>query len=81
MREVKYNELSELYGRDKSGISRNLKNIFSDEELNPDPIFATNAINATDGKTYQVDYYNLDDILAVGYRVNSKQATQCYNID
>ena len=70
------NQLSALFGRDKSVISRHIKNIFNDGELIPDSVVAFFATTATDGKIYQVEYYNLDAILSVGYRVNSKQATQ-----
>lgn len=70
------NQISELFGRDKSVISRHLKNIFDSKELERDSVVAKNATTASDGKTYQVDYYNLDAIISVGYRVNSKQGTR-----
>ncbi len=70
------NQLSALFDRDKSVISRHLKNIFSENELDKNSVVAKNATTATDGKSYQVEYYNLDAILSVGYRVNSKQATK-----
>ncbi|PTX18024.1 Fic/DOC family protein [Pontibacter mucosus] len=70
------NQLSELFGRDKSVVSRHLKNIFQSEELIRDAVVANFATTASDGKTYQVDYYNLDVIISVGYRVNSKRGTQ-----
>ena len=69
------NQISELFGRDKSVISRHIKNIFKSQELEPNSVVAKIATTASDGKTYQVDYYNLDVILSVGYRVDSKQAT------
>lgn len=69
------NQISDLFDRDKSVISRHLKNIFKEEELNMDTVVAKNATTASDGKTYQVEYYNLDAILSVGYRVNSKKGT------
>ncbi len=68
-------QIAQIFGRDKSVISRHLKNIFSSAELNRDSVVAKNATTATDGKTYIVEYFNLDAILSVGYRVNSKQAT------
>lgn len=68
------NQISELFGRDKSVISRHIKNIFKSQELEPNSVVAKIATTASDGKTYQVDYYNLDVILSVGYRVDSKQA-------
>lgn len=69
-------QMADLFDRDKSVISRHLRNIFKDEELGRDSVVAKNATTATDGKTYQVDYYNLDAIISVGYRVNSKKGTQ-----
>jgi prophage maintenance system killer protein len=70
------NQIAALFGRDKSVISRHLKNIFESEELNRDSVVAKNATTANDGKTYEVDYFNLDAIISIGYRVNSKQGTQ-----
>ncbi len=70
------NQIADLFGRDKSVISRHIKNVFTSGELNKDLVVAKIATTAEDGKTYQVDYYNLDVILSVGYRVDSKQATQ-----
>ncbi len=69
-------QMADLFDRDKSVISRHLRNIFRDEELGRDSVVAKNATTAADGKTYQVDYYNLDAIISVGYRVNSKKGTQ-----
>mgnify|MGYP002662061810 FL=1 len=68
-------QLEVLFDRDKSVISRHIKNIFKDEELNKNSVVAKNATTATDGKIYQVEYYNLDMIISLGYRVNSKRAT------
>lgn len=70
------NQLAQLFGRDKSAISRHLGNIFKAGELERASVVANFATTAADAKTYQVDYYNLDAILSVGYRVNSVQATQ-----
>jgi len=70
------NQISELFKRDKSVISRHTKNIFNTEELNKKAVVAKFATTASDGKVYQVDYYNLDLIISVGYRVNSKRGTQ-----
>ncbi len=70
------NQIAELFGRDKSVISRHFSNIFKEQELSKNAVVAKNATTAPDGKTYQVDYYNLDAIISVGYRVNSKQGTQ-----
>ena len=68
--------MAELFQRDKSTISRHIKNIFSEGELSPDSVVAKFATTAADGKTYQVDYYNLDVIISVGYRVKSIRGTQ-----
>lgn len=70
------NQISSLFEKDKSVISRHLKNIFTSGELVRDSVVAKNATTALDGKTYAVEYYNLDAILSVGYRVNSKRGTQ-----
>ncbi len=69
-------QLCELFGRDKSVISRHIKNIFKDNELDSNSVVAKNATTASDGKKYIVDFFNLDMIISVGYRVNSHQATQ-----
>jgi hypothetical protein len=69
-------QISQLFDRDKSVISRHFRNIFKDAELDRNSVVAKNATTATDGKTYIVEYYNLDAILSVGYRVNSNKATQ-----
>lgn len=69
-------QLAELFGRNKSTVSRHLKNIFDEEELVKDLVVAKIATTAADGKTYLVDYYNLDAIISVGYRIQSKTATQ-----
>ena len=69
-------QLAELFGRDKSVISRHLKNIFDTNELERVSVVAKNATTAVDGKIYQVEYYNLDAIISVGYRVSSSRATR-----
>jgi len=69
-------QLCELFGRDKSVISRHIKNIFNENELDINSVVAKNATTASDGKNYIVDFYNLDMIISVGYRVNSQKATQ-----
>ncbi len=69
-------QIADLFGRDKSVISRHFKNIFDTEELEKNSVVAKNATTAADGKTYQVEYFNLDAIISVGYRVNSKKGTQ-----
>lgn len=69
-------QLTEVFDRDKSVISRHLKNIFRDAELDRESVVAKSATTAADGKTYQVEYFNLDAIISVGYRVNSRRAVQ-----
>ncbi len=69
-------QMSTLFDRDKSTISRHIKNIFDEGELNKSSVVANFATTASDGKTYQVDYYNLDVIISVGYRVKSLRGTQ-----
>lgn len=69
-------QLAGLFGRDKSVISRHLKNIFDAKELQREAVVAKNATTAADGKIYQVEFFNLDAIISVGYRVNSTQATR-----
>ena len=69
-------QMAELFQRDKSTISRHIKNIFSEGELVRESVVANFATTAADGKIYQVDYYNLDVIISVGYRVKSKRGTQ-----
>jgi len=69
-------QMAELFQRDKSTISRHIKNIFDSGELSPDSVVAFFATTATDGKIYQVSYYNLDVIISVGYRVNSLRGVQ-----
>lgn len=73
------NQISQLFGRDKSVISRHLSNIFKEGELIKEATvakFATVQIEAGRSITREIDFYNLDAILSVGYRVNSKQGTQ-----
>jgi len=65
-----------LFGIDRTGIVRHISNIYKTGELNRDSTCAKIAQVAKDGKIREMDIYNLDMILSVGYRVNSKQATQ-----
>lgn len=69
-------QLTELFDRDKSVISRHITNIFKEKELPRVSVVAKNATTALDGKTYQVEYYNLDVIISVGYRIKSQRGTQ-----
>ncbi len=68
--------IAELFGVDRSVITKHLRNIFKERELVEESVCALFAQTAADGKTYQTRYYNLDAIIAVGYRVNIYQATQ-----
>jgi len=70
------NLMTELFQRDKSVISKHIKNIFEEGELKENSVVANFATTAADGKTYKVDYYNLDVIISVGYRVKSQRGTQ-----
>ncbi len=65
-------QMTRLFDRDKSVISRHIRNIFSEGELEQSSVVAKFATTASDGKTYNVDYYNLDMIISVGYRVKSQ---------
>lgn len=69
-------QMAELFQRDKSTISRHIKNIFEEGEYVSESVVANFATTAADGKTYQVEYYNLDVIISVGYRVKSLRGTQ-----
>ena len=69
-------QMAELFQRDKSVIGKHVRNIFKEGELIKEAVWAKFAYTASDGKTYQVDYYNLDVIISVGYRVKSKRGTQ-----
>lgn len=69
-------QLASLLGRDKSTISRHITNVFSEGELVRSSVVAEFATTAADGKIYQVEYFNLDVIISVGYRVKSRQGTQ-----
>ena len=68
--------MAELFSVNVPAISKHLKNIFEDGELEEDAVVSILETTAEDGKNYQIKYYNLDAILSVGYRVNSSQATQ-----
>ena len=68
-------QMSELFQRDKSTVSRHIRNVFNEGELERESVIANFATTARDGKVYQVDYFNLDVIISVGYRVKSKRGT------
>ena len=69
-------QMAELFQRNKSTISRHIKNVLEDGELEEDSVVANFATTATDGKKYSVAYYNLDMIISVGYRVHSYRGVQ-----
>ena len=69
-------QMAELFGRDRSVIGKHVRTIFKEGELQKESVWAKFAYTASDGKTYQVDYYNLDVIISVGYRVKSVQGTK-----
>lgn len=69
-------QMAELFQRDRSVIGKHIRNIFKECELQKESVWAKFAYTAADGKIYQVDYYNLDVIISVGYRVKSKRGTQ-----
>ena len=69
-------QMAILFDRDKSTISRHISNVLEDNELTKDSVVANFATTAADGKKYQVDYYNLDVIISVGYRVKSQRGVR-----
>lgn len=68
--------MAELFGCSTDNISLHIKNIFKENELEPNSVTEEFSVTASDGKNYKTKFYNLDAIIAVGYRVNSHQATQ-----
>jgi hypothetical protein len=69
-------QMAELFGRERSVITKHVRNVFAEGELVRDAVCANFAHTAADGKTYQVEHYNLDVIISVGYRVKSLQGTR-----
>lgn len=69
-------QMSELFDRDRTVITRHINNIFKEEELDKKSVSANFALTANDGKIYNTEHYNLDVIISVGYRVKSKRGTQ-----
>jgi len=69
-------QMAQLFQRDRSVIGKHIRNIFKEEELIKESVWAKFAYTASDGKDYKVDYYNLDVIISVGYRVKSIRGTQ-----
>lgn len=73
---LSFNQMANLFQRDKSVIFKHIQNIFEEQELSKNAVVANFAITAADGKIYQVEHYNLDVIISVGYRVKSLRGTQ-----
>lgn len=73
---LRQEQMAELFGRDRTVIGRHIRNVFAEAELQRDSVCANFAHTAGDGKTYQVEHYNLDVIISVGYRVKSQQGTR-----
>ena len=73
---VSQKTMAEIFDIDRTVITKHLKNIFNDGELDKNRVCAKFAHTANDGKTYNTEFYNLDAIISVGYRVNSKKATE-----
>ena len=68
-------DMAFLFDRDRSVIGKHIRKIYFQDELDESTTWAKNARHLPDGRIYQIDYYNLDMIIAVGYRVNSKRGT------
>jgi hypothetical protein len=68
--------IAELFGVDRTVITKHLKNIFESQKLEENSVSAKIAHTVEDGKKYNIKFYNLDTILSVGYRVNSSKAVQ-----
>ena len=73
---LRQEQLSQLFGRERSVITKHLRNVFAEGELEVNSVCAKFAHTAADGKTYQVEHYNLDVIISVGYRIKSQQGTR-----
>ena len=69
-------QISKLFNSERSVITKHIRNVFNSGELVKKSVCAKFAHTAHDGKTYQTNFYNLDMIISVGYRVNSKRGTQ-----
>lgn len=69
-------QMADLFDRDIKTIGKHVNNVFKEKELAKDSVVAFFATTASDGKTYQVEHYNLDVIISVGYRVKSQRGTQ-----
>ena len=70
------NQIAELFGRDVKTIGKHITNVFNDGELNRIAVVANFATTAIDGKIYNIEYYNLDVIISIGYRVKSQKGVR-----
>lgn len=73
---LRQEQMTQLFGRERSVITKHIRNVFAEGELQAESVCANFAHTAPDGKTYQVAHYNLDVIISVGYRVKSPQGVQ-----
>ena len=73
-------QMAELFGKDRRTIIRHIQNIYKDEKLSENEVCSFFEHTAEDGKKYNVQYYNLDMIISIGYRANSKQGISSVNI-
>ena len=73
---ISQKEMGNLFEVKTPAISKHLKNIFDEGELGQNSVVSKMEITASDGKSYDIQHYNLDAIISVGYRVNSQKATQ-----
>lgn len=73
---LRQEQMSQLFGRERSVITKHLRNVFAEGELVANSVCAKFAHTAANGKTYQVEHYNLDVIISIGYRVKSIQGTR-----
>ena len=73
---LRQEQLSQLFGRDRTVVGRHVRNVFREGELDAKAVCAKFAHTADDGKTYQVEHYNLDVIISVGYRVKSPEGVR-----
>lgn len=73
---LRQEQLSQLFGRDRTVVGRHVRNVFREGELDAKAVCANFAHTADDGKTYQVEHYNLDVIISVGYRVKSPEGVR-----
>ena len=76
MGKINLKQIAVLFDSERSVVTKHINNVFKTKELQKNSVCAKFAHTAADGKAYQVNFYNLDMIIAVGYRINSKRGTQ-----